>query len=60
MFYRICNHIFNLNEVIDIRITREGDIIVDLKNNNRYIICSGTVDVNALMDKIQKDLEMKG
>ena len=59
MFYRIRNHIFNLNEVTDIHID-SGHIIVDMKNKISYNIYSGTVDLRDLMDKIQKDLEMKG
>ena len=60
MFYRIRNHIFNLNEVTDIHIDNDGYIIVDMKNKCSYTISSGTIDLRDLMDKIQKDLEMKG
>ena len=56
MFYRIRNHIFNLNEVTDIHTNKNGYIIVDMKNNSRYIIPATNIDINALMDKIQKDL----
>lgn len=58
MFYRIRNHIFNLDEVTDIHISN-GHIIVDMKNKISYNICSGTIDMNALMDKIQDDLTLK-
>ena len=59
MFYRISNYLFNLDEVINIHIDNDEHIVVDMKNNNRYII-SETIDVNDLMDIIQKDLEVKG
>ena len=60
MFYRISNYLFNLNEVTNIHIDNDGYIIVDTKDNSRYIINPEAMGVNALMDKIQKDLEMKG
>ena len=59
MFYRIRNHIFNLNEVTDIHINNGHIITVDMKNKISYNIYSGTVDLNDLMDKIQKDLTLK-
>ena len=59
MFYRIRNHIFNLNEVTDIHINNGHIITVDMKNKISYNIYSGTIDLNDLMDKIQKDLTLK-
>ena len=59
MFYRIRNHLFNLNEVINIRIADEF-IKVNTKDNREYTIPCYDINVNALMDKIQKDLTAKG
>lgn len=59
MFYRIRNHIFNLDEVVSIHIGNDGYIRVEMKDNSKYIINSEAVSVNALMDKIEKDLAVK-
>lgn len=59
MFYRIRNHLFNLNEVINIRIADEF-IKVNTKDNREYTIPCYDINVNALMDKIQNDLTAKG
>lgn len=55
MFYRIRNHIFNLNEVIDIR-AENTYIVIETKENHQYIIPVDGINVSALMDKIQNDL----
>lgn len=55
MFYRIRNHLFNLNEVINIRVA-DDFIKVDTKDHHEYVIPCYDINVKALMDKIQKDL----
>lgn len=56
MFYRIRNHIFNLDRVIDIHI--RGDVIViNLDNGTNINISLIGIDSSKLMDKIQLDLQ---
>lgn len=55
MFYRIRNHIFNLDRVIDIYI--KGDIIIiSMDNGTNVNISLNGIDSSMLMDKIQLDL----
>ena len=55
MFYRIRNHIFNLNRVVDIHI--KGDIIIICMDNGTNVnISLNGIDSSKLMDKIQLDL----
>lgn len=57
MFYRIRNHIFNLDRVIDIHI--RGDVIViNLDNGTNINISLNGIDGSKLMDKIQLDLRI--
>ena len=56
MFYRIRNHIFNLDRVVDICI--KGDfIIISMDNGANVNISLNGIDSSMLMDKIQKDLQ---
>ena len=55
MFYRIRNHIFNLDRVIDIHI--EGDfIIINMDNGTNFSISLNGINSGKLMDRIQLDL----
>ncbi len=55
MFYRIRNHIFNLNRVVDIHI--KGDIIIiNMDNGTNVNISLNGIDSSMLMNKIQSDL----
>jgi len=55
MFYRIRNHIFNLDRVVDIYIC--GDfIIINLDNGTNVNISLDGIDSSKLMNKIQLDL----
>lgn len=55
MFYRIRNHLFNLDRVIDIHI--EGDfIVINMDNGTNFSISLNGIDSNKLMDRIQVDL----
>lgn len=55
MFYRIRNHIFNLDRVIDIH--TKGDIItINMDNGTKVNISLNGIDSSELMDKIQSDL----
>lgn len=55
MFYRIRNHIFNLDRVIDIHI--EGEfLIINMDNGTNFSISLNGIDSGRLMDKIQLDL----
>lgn len=55
MFYRIRNHIFNLDRVVDIHI--EGEfLIVNMDNGANINISLNGIDSGMLMDKIQSDL----
>ena len=55
MFYRIRNHIFNLDRVIDIHIKGEF-LIVDMDKSANVNISIKDIDSSKLMDKIQSDL----
>ena len=55
MFYRIRNHIFNLDRVININI--EGEfLVIDMDNGTNFSISLNGIDSSKLMDKIQLDL----
>ena len=55
MFYRIRNHIFNLDRVVDICI--KGDfIMISMDNGANINISLNGIDSSKLMDKIQSDL----
>ena len=57
MFYRIRNHIFNLDRVVDIHI--KGDIIIiNMDNGTNVNISLNGIDSGMLMDKIQSDLHI--
>ena len=57
MFYRIRNHIFNLDKVVDIHI--RGDIIIiSVDNGINVNISLNGIDGSKLMDKIQSDLHI--
>ena len=55
MFYRIRNHIFNLDRVIDIHI-EDDFIIINMDNGTNFSISLNGVDSSKLMDRIQLDL----
>ena len=55
MFYRIRNHIFNLDRVIDIHI-EDDFIIISMDNGINVNISIKDIDSSKLMDKIQSDL----
>ena len=55
MFYRIRNHIFNLDRVIDIHI-EDDFIIIDMDNGTNFSISLNGINSSMLMDKIQADL----
>lgn len=55
MFYRIRNHIFNLDRVIDIHV--EGEfVVINMDNGTNFSISLNGIDSNKLMDRIQVDL----
>lgn len=55
MFYRIRNHIFDLDRVIDIHI--EGEfLVIDMDNGTNINISLNGIDGSKLMDRIQLDL----
>ena len=57
MFYRIRNHIFNLDRVIDIHV--EGEfLVIDMDNGTNFSISLKDIDSSMLMDKIQSDLRI--
>lgn len=57
MFYRIRNHIFNLNRVVDIHV--KGDIIIiSMDNGTNVNISLNGIDSSKLMDRIQLDLHI--
>lgn len=57
MFYRIRNHIFNLDRVIDIHI--KGDfVVINMDNGTNFNISLKDIDSSELMDKIQSDLHI--
>jgi len=55
MFYRIRNHIFNLNRVVDIHV-KGNIIIISMDNGTNVNISLDGIDSGKLMDKIQSDL----
>ena len=56
MFYRIRNHIFNLDRVVDIYISG-GIITINMDNGTNINISLNGIDSSKLMDKIQLDLQ---
>ena len=55
MFYRIRNHIFNLDRVIDIHV--EGEfLIINMDNGTNVNISLNGINSSKLMDRIQLDL----